>query len=106
MERIKIDNTRKQITLKDRVSFGKQKVVKGKYLSEISENFDKDLSSFYNKGGFTYVFENPKSEQEEEIDVDLKSKVEVEDKLKKAYFAGLSEEDKIRIQEIKDEYDI
>ena len=105
MERFKFDNARKQITLKDRVSFGKVKVVKAKDLEYFTQSnqFDKHLSEYYNRGGLTYVFSSPKKE-EEVIDVEITSKMQVDEDLKARYYAGLSEEEKIAIQEVKDEY--
>ena len=106
MERFKFDNARKQITLKDRVSFGKVKVVKAKDLEYFtqSNNFDKHLSEYYNKGGLTYVFSNPVKEQEEDYEMTIKSKIATDEELKNRYFAGMDEARKIEIQEIKEEY--
>ena len=106
-EVIKIDKTRKQITLKERESFGKTKVVKAKQLSEINYiKFDKHKAEYYNRGGLTYVFANNVPVESDEIDVQITSKMSVDAELKARYFAGLSEEDKIEIQKVKEEYDL
>lgn len=107
MELIRIDRTRKQIKLKERESFGKPKVVRGKVLSDINyTKFDKHKAEYYNRGGFTYVFENNIPVEDDTIDVEIKSKMNVDEDLKARYFAGQSEEYKIEVQQIKEEYNL
>ena len=107
MQRIKIDRVRKQITLKDEVNFftGKPKVVKGKVLSNINyHKFDKDVSDYTNIKGLTYVLHTNAPKEDEDEQLTLKSKVTIDEDLKARYFAGLSEDYKIEIQETKEEF--
>ena len=107
MERIKIDKTRKQITLKDKLSFGKPKVLKAKILADINyDKFDKDLTTYYNRGGLTYIFENAPQEIEEDEAIDFKSKITIDEELNNRYFAGLSEDQKQAIYELQEELGI
>ena len=105
MELIKIDNTRKQIKLKERVSFGKTKVVKGKLLSDINyTKFDKHIAEYANYKGMTYVFATNIPNVNEDEQTIIKSKVQVDEDLKRRYMKGQSEDYKIELQEIKEEF--
>ena len=109
MERIKIDRVRKQITLKDRANMftGLPQVKKAKMLGDINyPKFDKHISEYVNIKGLTYVFKSNIEDEDDTVDVEIKSSVQIDEDLKKRYFAGLSEDAKIAIQEVKDEYNL
>ena len=106
-EVIKIDRARKQIVFKQRVSFGKTKIVKAKLLYEVNySKFDKDLTGFINYKGHTYVYENVPQEQEIDEIMDIKSKVVVDEDLARRYWAGASDQQRREINEVLNEYNI
>ena len=104
MQKIKLDKARKELILKDQTSWGKTKKVKAKLIGDLSNKFDRDLCTFVNIKGLTYVIENAPSEQEEEYEMTLKSAVTIDEELNNRYFAGLDEASKQAILEIQEEY--
>ena len=99
-------NTKKEIVIK---KFKNKKVEqKAKLIGDFVGNgnkFDRDLSAFYNYKGKTYVLQNPKNDDlDDDYEMQLDSNVQVDEDLKKRYFAGLSEQDKEMIEDIKFEY--
>ena len=106
MERIKIDKARLQIVLKDRVFKGKAKVRNGKLLSQIPNNFDKHLSEFTNRDGLTYYISNPQDDNDDEVFVEIKSKMNVDAELASRYLKGISAIHAAELAEVKEEYNL
>ena len=99
-------NTKKKIVIK---KFKNKRVEQDaktlEYFTQTNQ-FDKDLSAYYNYNGLTYVLQNPSKDEDDEIHVDITSKMDVDLELKKRYFAGLNAESIAKIEEIKEEYEL
>lgn len=98
-------NTKKKVVVKKYK--GKRTEQKAKTIGQfvgVSNRFDKHECDYINHKGLTYVLYTPPLEEEEEIAMQLESSVTVDEDLKARYFAGLSEEEKALINEIKEEY--
>ena len=104
MQRIRFDKARKEIVLKDVIVKGKAKRIKGKFLGDISANFERDESKYYNHSGLTYQFSNPKGDGDDDVDVRIKSKVTIDEELAARFLKGTSQETLNNIAEIKEEY--
>ena len=100
-------NTKKKVVVKKHR--GKRIEQDAKQLNYFVQKntFDKDLSTYWNHKGLTYVLQNPQDDNlDDDYHMELESSVEIDNDLKNRYFAGLSEEDKAKIQEIKEEYNL
>ena len=105
MQSIKIDKARKQIRLRDKNGKLSKPINAVELDYFVQQNtFDKHQSQYLNYKGLTYIISNPKNEQDEDIDVEIKSKMETDEELNNRYFMGLDEESKLEILKIQEEY--
>lgn len=101
MIKIKFDNTRKELKVKD----GRKKPVKAQYLDYfVQQNtFDKHESRYFNHKGLTYILTNPSDDENEEIFFPVEFKYQDTD-LQKRLFAMKSPQEIEEIAKIKEDY--